>query len=1151
MDPHSRRSIWGLLRTQREGRTLVLTTHFLDEAEILSDRIAIMAEGALRCAGSPLFLKARLGCGYRLVLSKRPTGFTTDGLLECVREFEPAAEVSADERFYAEVIAHDRPPPLPPPLPDHLLTPAGRYLKGRRKRRAPLTWQRVRSHAVQVNLPSGSLEAFSGLFSALDPRMAELGVKDYGVTCTTLEDVFLRINQNNLDRLDRLRASNASMLAPPSAPPSAPPTPEVTRRADAAADATPTSTVARAAATSAAAAAASAAAAAASAAPPRARMRGGSSLGQWSALVTKRRLQAQRDVCATCCQLLFPVVLVFAALNLLSANLEDTGPRLMFGPREALPPGAATGRVPLIVPPASSAVDGGARLGMAGAGRDATRNLSACLEAQGWELDGSYAANTSSTFPSFGPSLSTLLLDAMWGAKAEGTTPDVPQAAFALTDTALPVPFLPHGPYVSTGTLMFQSKQMHALPTLLASLYDAQLRDTSGGSRTLTTASHPLPRTKTEQAEISIALSAFASILILVPFAFVAASFVTPHVRERETGSKQMQYVSGVGSVTYWCASWCWDLLLYGGVLVATLAVFLSMGRKEFTGTREVMLATAALLGCFGTAAIGFASVASFLFRTPSSALLLMIAFHFLSGFGLVIADVIFVIVGGSAYDVDKQLHSSVYTLFPAYCLGRGFIVLSTRSAFKQLPFGQLQSDPPLYGWSQLGAPLTFMACETIAAIVLTLVLQTLSSRPHLFLSLASALARRCPLRVQAVLPAALRACVADPPNTAAGPSPNEASEDESVVAERLAIDAAASADGADLSVVAPPGIVATGGGGGGDEATGDGGGANELVLRHLRKQYPGPRGKLAVRDLCLRVHAGECFGFLGVNGAGKSTTFAMLTGALAPTSGDATLRGLSILSSQDELRKLVGFCPQHDALEALLTPRETLRLYAHIKGVPSDAIEAEIDTLLRELDLGMFEAKRAGTLSGGNKRKLCVAIALIGAPQLVLLDEPSSGMDAASKRFLWAVIKRRTAACSTILTTHSMEECEALCGRIGVMVDGGFRCLGPIQSLKSRYGQGYKVDLRLRQPAMDPAAVVEVVAQGCPGTKLEESEPPLLTVMIPQRATLAAIFAHLAVVRERCGVLECSLSQCTLEQVFLMMASKGQARRASHELSE
>jgi ABC-type multidrug transport system ATPase subunit len=296
------------------------------------------------------------------------------------------------------------------------------------------------------------------------------------------------------------------------------------------------------------------------------------------------------------------------------------------------------------------------------------------------------------------------------------------------------------------------------------------------------------------------------------------------------------------------------------------------------------------------------------------------------------------------------------------------------------------------------------------------------------------------------------------------------------------------------------------------------------------------------VRDLCLRVQSGECFGFLGVNGAGKTTTtFSMLTGALQPSSGDATLRGLSILSSQDELRKLVGFCPQHDALESLLTPRETLCLYAHIKGVPTEHIPAEVEGLLRDLDLKMFEHKQAGTLSGGNKRKLCVGVALIGSPLLLLLDEPSSGMDAASKRFLWAVIKRRTVDCCTVLTTHSMEECEALCSRIGVMVAGSMRCLGPIQTLKSRYGQGFKLDLRLGPNAPSLVeTVVELVAQGCPGTTLEESEPPCLTLTIPQRdLTLAAIFAHMSHVRERCDVIECSLTQCTLEQVFLLMASK------------
>ena len=155
-------------------------------------------------------------------------------------------------------------------------------------------------------------------------------------------------------------------------------------------------------------------------------------------------------------------------------------------------------------------------------------------------------------------------------------------------------------------------------------------------------------------------------------------------------------------------------------------------------------------------------------------------------------------------------------------------------------------------------------------------------------------------------------------PLPTAGPT-----EDESVIAEREAVDALPTSTS---TAYTPFGAE-----------------SDELVLRHLKKDYG---SKKAVRDLCLRVHSGECFGFLGVNGAGKSTTFSMLTGAITPTSGDATLRGLSILSRQDDLRKLVGFCPQHDALEALLTPRETLRLYANIKGVEPSEIESEVEAI-------------------------------------------------------------------------------------------------------------------------------------------------------------------------------------------------------------
>merc|ERR1711908_172441 len=147
--------------------------------------------------------------------------------------------------------------------------------------------------------------------------------------------------------------------------------------------------------------------------------------------------------------------------------------------------------------------------------------------------------------------------------------------------------------------------------------------------------------------------------------------------------------------------------------------------------------------------------------------------------------------------------------------------------------------------------------------------------------------------------------------------------------------------------------------------------------------------------------------------------------------------------------------------------------MYASIKGVPALQIEAEVDGLILDLDLGKFADKPAGQYSGGNKRKLCVGIALVGSPKLVLLDEPSSGMDAASKRFLWTVIKRRTKRCCTVLTTHSMEECEALCSRVGVMVDGVMRCVGPIASLKNRYGQGYKLDVRVDTALTDLQTVL------------------------------------------------------------------------------
>uniref|UniRef100_M4C4G7 ABC transporter domain-containing protein n=1 Tax=Hyaloperonospora arabidopsidis (strain Emoy2) TaxID=559515 RepID=M4C4G7_HYAAE len=238
------------------------------------------------------------------------------------------------------------------------------------------------------------------------------------------------------------------------------------------------------------------------------------------------------------------------------------------------------------------------------------------------------------------------------------------------------------------------------------------------------------------------------------------------------------------------------------------------------------------------------------------------------------------------------------------------------------------------------------------------------------------------------------------------------------------------------------------------------------VKLAGLRKVYRG--GKVAVRNLSFGLKRGECFGFLGINGAGKTTTMKMLTGDELPTHGTATLGGFDILTQQVEVRRQIGYCPQFDALFELLTVREHLELFASIKGVRRSRLNEAVAEKIKQMNLGDFENKLAGSLSGGNKRKLSVAIAMIGDPRIVFLDEPSTGMDPVSRRFMWDVIasiSTRGKNSTIVLTTHSMEESEALCSRVGIMVGGRLRCLGSVQHLKSRFGDGLVVDVKLATP--------------------------------------------------------------------------------------
>ncbi|KAL0678572.1 hypothetical protein Bca4012_006553 [Brassica carinata] len=233
------------------------------------------------------------------------------------------------------------------------------------------------------------------------------------------------------------------------------------------------------------------------------------------------------------------------------------------------------------------------------------------------------------------------------------------------------------------------------------------------------------------------------------------------------------------------------------------------------------------------------------------------------------------------------------------------------------------------------------------------------------------------------------------------------------------------------------------------------------IVCDNLKKMYPGRDGnqpKIAVHGLSLAVPSGECFGMLGPNGAGKTSFINMMTGLVKPSSGTAFVRGLDICKDMDRAYTSMGVCPQHDLLWETLTGREHLLFYGRLKNLKGSDLNQAVEESLKSVNLsrGGVGDKPAGKYSGGMKRRLSVAISLIGGPKVVYMDEPSTGLDPASRMNLWTVIKRAKTNTAIILTTHSMEEAEFLCDRLGIFVDGRLQCIGNPKELKGRYGGSY-----------------------------------------------------------------------------------------------
>lgn len=222
------------------------------------------------------------------------------------------------------------------------------------------------------------------------------------------------------------------------------------------------------------------------------------------------------------------------------------------------------------------------------------------------------------------------------------------------------------------------------------------------------------------------------------------------------------------------------------------------------------------------------------------------------------------------------------------------------------------------------------------------------------------------------------------------------------------------------------------------------------IRTEHLSKRY---KNILAVDALDLAVEQGELFALLGVNGAGKTTAIKMLSCLTRPTAGEAWLDGKSILSQAAEVKQRIGVSPQETAVAPNLTARENLALLCGVHGLSRQETAARTEELSRALGLEPILARRAGKLSGGWQRRLSIAMALIARPEILFLDEPTLGLDVLARAELWDVVRQLKGRITVILTTHYLEEAEALSDRVGIMKDGRLLALGTPEELKRQAG--------------------------------------------------------------------------------------------------
>ncbi|XP_050766354.1 phospholipid-transporting ATPase ABCA7 [Gymnogyps californianus] len=1147
IDPYSRRSIWELLLKYRKGRTIILSTHYMDEAELLGDRTAIISQGRLCCCGSPLFLKSKLGTGYHLTLVKREqvgTGSSTGTVPGTTKKDGSDSEHGSDTGLGSERDSEASAVDVAQlSALIQKLVPGSRLVEDI-------------GHEVLFVLPySGAKDgAFGDLFHELDARLGELGISSYGISDTTLEEIFLKVAQDT--GVDADTAGTRRGAAPGEGGDAEAADGELAQGARRAEEPQETDLLRGA------------------AGQACRRVRGWAlTRQQLRALFIKRMLHARRSTRGFFAQIVLPAVFVCIALlfslivppfgkypplrlqpwmygqqftffsndapgdpdttRLLGALLAEPG----FGTKCMKDAGEVMGPCPpashpdgFSAPPAPPALLEALRHGnwtwaepsppCRCSGPGARRMLPDCPKGAGGLPPPQVQRGTGDILQNLtGRNISDYLVktypqiirqglrNKKWvneqryggfslgasGSQALPSAAEVDEAVLELRALFNITPGSPSDQLLRNLSrfiegldarrnikVWFNNKGWHAMVSFLNVASNGLLRarlpaGTDPALYGITATNHPLNLTKEQLSEAALmatSVDVLVSICVIFAMSFVPASFVLFLIEERVSKAKHLQFVTGMKPVTYWLGNFAWDMCNYLVPALLVILIFLCFQQKSYVSSANLPSLVLLLL-LYGWSITPLMYPASFLFSIPSTAYVALTCINLFIGInGSVATFVLELFVDQNLNDINRVL-KKVFLVFPHFCLGRGLIDMVKNQAMADA-FERFGDRRFVspLSWDLAGKNMIAMAIEGVIFFLFTLLLQY-----RFFLRLG---------------PRALQL-------------PSLGEEDRDVARER-----------ARVGSTPPHGHL--------------------LLLKDLTKVYR-HRKAPAVDRLCVAIPPGECFGLLGVNGAGKTSTFRMLTGDTEVTLGEAWLKGHSVLTDLQSVHQHMGYCPQFDAITDLLTGREHLEFYSRLRGIPEEETPRVAQWGIAKLGLGLHADRPAGKYSGGNKRKLSTAIALLGSPPVVFLDEPTTGMDPRARRFLWdCILSVIREGRSVVLTSHSMEECEALCTRMAIMVNGRFRCLGSVQHLKNRFGDGYTVVVRVGGPG--PASVESLMQRRFPGIVLKERHGGLLQYQLPSRAgSLASVFSVLAAHHGPCHIEDYSVSQTTLDQVFVHFA--------------